>query len=242
MRLCVGSSATAGWKDLARRKPCKAVCRRPAAYQLIPPVVQAEPKDPDWRARLQALPPATIPADRVLAHAAVDDAAKARLRQPQAVSDPVVLIAEIRSAQAELGERADRRGLAGTREPEPATDLDRFTAGLRIAWRADEQHPTHRRPYRRRKPIPGPASMLDDLREQIGVWLAEEPGLPAITFLECVKTLHPDRFTDQRERTAQRAVKQWRLRSAEPGGGCVETLVELESISSFFGPPAAMGC
>ncbi len=94
------------------------------------------------------------------------------LRQLQAVSDPVVLIAEIRAAQTELGKRVDRRGLDGNREPAPSTDLDRFTAGLRIAWRAGEQRPTYRRPYRRRKPIPRRASMLDDLREQVGAWLA----------------------------------------------------------------------
>jgi hypothetical protein len=39
--------------------------------------------------------------------------------------------------------------------------------------------------------------MLDDLREQIGGWLADEPGLPAMEILQRSKTLHPDRFTDK---------------------------------------------
>lgn len=158
--------------------------------------------------------PPVIPADRILAHAAVDDTGKAALRQLKAVADPVLLIAEIRAAQAELGKRVDRRGLDGIRGPEPAADLDRFTTGLRIAWRAGEQRPTHRRPYRRRKPIPRRASMLDDLREQIGAWLSDDPGLPAIAILERIKTLHPDRFTDKHERTVQRAVKRWRAEQA----------------------------
>jgi hypothetical protein len=158
--------------------------------------------------------PPVIPADRVSTYAAVDDASKQQLRRMQAVSDPVVLIAEIRAAQAELGKRVDRRGLDGGREPEPSTDLDRFTAGLRIAWRAGEQRPTHRRPYRRRKPIPRRACMLDDLREQIGGWLAEEPGLPAIAMLERIKRLYPDRFSDKHARTVQRAVKRWRAEQA----------------------------
>jgi hypothetical protein len=76
--------------------------------------------------------PPVIPADRVLAHATVDDADKAKLQQLQAVSDPVVLIAEIRTAQEELGKRVDRRGLDGASELEPSADLDRFTAGLRV--------------------------------------------------------------------------------------------------------------
>ena len=158
--------------------------------------------------------PPVIPAARALAHAATDDASKQLLRHLQAVSDPVVLIAEIRAAQAELGKRVDRPGLDGGREREPSTDLDRFTAGLRIAWRVGEQRRTHRRPYRRRKPIPLRASMLDDLREQIDAWLANEPGLPAITILERIKTLHPDRFTDKHARTVQRAVKRWRTEQA----------------------------
>ena len=158
--------------------------------------------------------PPLSPADRVLAHSVVNDAGKVRLRQLQAVSDPVVLIAEIRTAQADLGRRVDRRGLDGDRKPQPATDLERFTAGLRIAWRAGEQRLTHRRPYRRRKPIPQRASMLDDLRDQIGAWLAEEPGVPAIAILERLKTLHPGRFSEKHERTVQRAARRWRAEQA----------------------------
>ena len=56
--------------------------------------------------------------------------------------------------------------------------------------------------------------MLDELREQIGAWLAEEPGLPAIAILDRIKTLHPDRFTDKHARTVQRAVKRWRAEQA----------------------------
>lgn len=52
--------------------------------------------------------------------------------------------------------------------------------------------------------------MLDDLGEQIGAWRGEEPGLPAIAILERIETLHPDRLTDKRARTVQRAAKRWR--------------------------------
>ena len=96
-----------------------------------------------------------IPAARVLAHPAVTEESKETLRRLQAQSDPVQLITEIRAAQAELGKRIDRRGLDGAREPTAPVDLERFTTGLRIAWRQGEQRPTHRRPYRRRKPVRG---------------------------------------------------------------------------------------
>jgi hypothetical protein len=49
------------------------------------------------------------PIARVLAHAAASEDSKARLRGLYAQADPVLLLAEIRAAQAELGERVDRR-------------------------------------------------------------------------------------------------------------------------------------
>jgi hypothetical protein len=155
-----------------------------------------------------------IPAARVLAHPAVAEESKPELRRLQAQSDPVQLITEIRAAQAELGQRIDRRGFDGTREPAAPVDLERFTAGLRIAWRQGEQRPTHRRPYRRRKPVPRRPSMLDDLHDQIRAWLAEDPGVTATEILARVKVLRPARFTDKQARTVQRAVKRWRAQEA----------------------------
>jgi hypothetical protein len=155
-----------------------------------------------------------IPAARVLAHPAVAEERKTALRRLQAQSDPVLLITEIRAAQAELGQRIDRRGLDGAREPAAAVDLERFTTGLRIAWRQGEQRPIHRRPYRRRKPVPRRPSMLDEVDEQLRVWLAEAAGVTATEILERLKAIHPDRFTDKQARTVQRAVKQWRAQEA----------------------------
>ena len=66
----------------------------------------------------------------------------------------MALFAEIRAAQAELSERVDRRGKAPVGPQPIAVDLNRFAAGLKTAWREGEQRPTHRRPYRRRKPAP----------------------------------------------------------------------------------------
>ena len=155
-----------------------------------------------------------IPAARVLAHPAVAEESKAALRRLQAQSDPVQLITEIRAAQAELGQRIDRRGLDGMRETAAPVDLARFMTGLRVAWREGEQRPTHRRPYRRRKPVPRRSSMLDDLQDQIRSWLSEKPGLTATEILGRLKAMHPERFTDKQARTVQRAVKQWRASEA----------------------------
>jgi hypothetical protein len=150
------------------------------------------------------------PMARVLTHPQVSDEGKARLRQLYARADPVMLLAEVRAAQAELGERVDRRGKESAGLQPIAVDLDRFAASLKIAWRDGERRPTHRRPYRRRKPVPKRRSMLDDLRDCMAAWLDREPTISAVDILTRLKAAHPERFSDKHLRTVQRAVKAWR--------------------------------
>src|SRR5215472_8608435 len=154
------------------------------------------------------------PVDRVLAHAQVMEEAKDRLRQLRARADPVVLLAEIRAAQGELGERVDRRGIEPVLAQPAIVNLDRFTASLKTAWRDGERRPTHRRPYRRRKPVPKRPSMLDEVQDQIRTWLDGEPTISALEVLKRLKLTHPDRFSDRHLRTVQRAVKVWRSQQA----------------------------
>jgi hypothetical protein len=134
--------------------------------------------------------------------------------QRSARADPVLLLAEIRAAQAELGERVDRRGTEPSSQQPIVVDLDRFAASLRTAWREGERRPTHRRPYRRRKPIPRRPSMLDGVRDQIQAWLDREPTLSAVEILGRLKTADAAGFSDKHLRTVQRAVKLWRAQQA----------------------------
>jgi hypothetical protein len=154
------------------------------------------------------------PLARVLAHAKVDADGKRRLRHLHAQADPVVLLAEMRAAQVELGERVDRRGTEPVREQPIVVDLDRFAASLKTVWRDGEQRPTHRRPYRRRKPVPKRPSMLDEVRDQIRAWLDREPAISALDILRRLEAAHPERFTEKHLRTVQRAVKAWRAQQA----------------------------
>jgi hypothetical protein len=126
----------------------------------------------------------------------------------------VLLLAEIRAAQAELGERVDRRGTE-TAQAEPIiVDPNRFAASLKTAWREGERRATHRRPYRRRKPVPKRPSMLDEVQDQIRAWLDHEPTLSAVAVLTRLKSTYPEQFTDRHVRTVQRAVKVWRAHQA----------------------------
>ena len=158
--------------------------------------------------------PPVPPVIRALTHATVSEADKSKLRGMMAAADPVLLLAEIRVAQAELGKRVDERGLAAGRAETPAPlDLSLFTASLKVAWEAGEQRPTHRRRYVRVKPIVRP-SMLDAVRDQLLTWLEAQPALTAVAALERLRALYRDRFTADHLRTVQRFMKVRRLTMA----------------------------
>ena len=92
---------------------------------------------------------------------------KERLKILRTHSDPVLLLAEVRTAQEELGRRVDRRGVDGAESEPIVVGLKRFAMNLKGAWRHGEQRPIHRRPYRRRKPIPQRPRMIDEHEAQV---------------------------------------------------------------------------
>jgi hypothetical protein len=103
----------------------------------------------------------STPYERALAHPMVAEAVKERLRAQYRTLDPVALLAEIRAAQEELGNRIDRRTGGALREnaggksdmvvhsstAEPAA----FARGLGNDLARGEPRATHRRPKRRYK-------------------------------------------------------------------------------------------
>jgi hypothetical protein len=120
-------------------------------------------------------PPAT-PYERALAHPSVDKAVKHRLHAIYRTLDPVALLAQIRDAQNEPGERVDQRaGMAAAPVAPVQGDLITFARELGDGWKRGEQRIIHRRRYARRKPVPRRPSMLDPYISLIEEWLAEAP-------------------------------------------------------------------
>ena len=137
----------------------------------------------------------------------MSDADKMRLRDMRAGADPVLLLAAMRAAQADLGKRVDERGMGPGRGEAPAPiDLAQFTASLKVAWSKGEQRPTHRRRYVRVKPVVR-TSMLDSVRDQLLAWLEAQPALSAVDALGRLRGLHPDQFGADHLRTVQRFMK-----------------------------------
>jgi hypothetical protein len=150
------------------------------------------------------------PLMRAITHSGIGERDKKRLKILRTNSDPVLLLAEVRAAQEELGRRVDRRGMDGADNEPIVVDLKRFAFNLKTAWRHGEERPTHRRPYRRRKPIPRRPRMVDEHEMQVRAWLEAEPSLSAQAVLERLIDAAPATFTDKHLRTIQRAVKAWR--------------------------------
>ncbi len=156
-------------------------------------------------------PPLT-PADRALASGRLDSESMARILDLRSRADPVIALAAVRAAQTELGQRVDQRGIAPA--PKEAAIIVDFVSSVAESKRNGEHREIHRRPYRRVKPIPKRASMLDPHRADIEAWLEAQPALTGIEVRARLKQRHPDRFTDNHLRTVQRMVKAWRALEA----------------------------
>lgn len=161
--------------------------------------------------------PAT-PYARALAHPKVSQAVKRRLRDLYRTLDPVALLAEMRTAQTELGSRVDRRGMnngaAAVCRPSPAPDAATFAKGLGKTSQAGEPRATHRRikrPYKTRVRMP---SMLDPHVADIESWLADEQHLTAIAVLARLKDRAPTVFGAPQHSIIQRLLKTLRIKAA----------------------------
>jgi hypothetical protein len=161
--------------------------------------------------------PAT-PFERALAHPKVTRAVKARLRDMHRTLDPVALLAEMRAAQTELGERIDRRpGKIAARlpAPPPASEAATFAKALGKSLKRGEPRGTHRRPkrnYIRRVRTP---SMLDPHVVTIEGWLAGEPQLTALTIVGRLSKRYPEQFCKQQHSIVQRLLRALRRKAAD---------------------------
>jgi len=161
--------------------------------------------------------PAT-PYERALAHPKLDKAIKRRLREMYRRLDPVALLAQMRAAQEELGERVDRRGsksAAPLPAPPSAPDAAAFAKALGKTAEAGEPRATHRRLKRRYKTRVRMPSMLDPHVGMIEGWLAAEPQLTALAIVGRLSERHPHQFGKKQHSIVQRLLKALRKKAAE---------------------------
>jgi hypothetical protein len=167
----------------------------------------------------------STPYERALAHPMVTEAVKERLRAQYRTLDPVALLADIRAAQEELGNRIDRRTGGALREAvggksdavvcsstvEPAA----FARGLGNDLARGEPRATHRRPKRRYKKRIRMPSKLDPHVAMIEGWLTAEPQLTAIAIVGRLAGLNPDQFGKKQHSIVQRLLRALRKNTAQ---------------------------
>ena len=178
------------------------------------------------------------PCDRALAHPALDDRVKRQLRILRQQLDPVVLLAEVRAAQNQLGDKVDCRPGAAAKPPPQAEGITNFVGGLGKNWSRGEQLSIHRRPYVRRNLPPRRPSMLDRHIPEIEGWLAAAPHLTAVDVLNRLHERAPDVFGERQRRTLQRFVGGWRARTAKLLVDGAEAII---TIDAPFPVPAGTG-
>ncbi len=152
--------------------------------------------------------PPLAPFQRVQAHPAVAQAAKDALVAQFTQLDPVVLLHDIRQAQARLTALADATPFSES-DDGPKTDVEAFLNGLRHAWKEGEVRPTSRKkppiPRGRRRPDP-----LAAVTAEIRAWFDEDPSQTGRELLSKLQAAHPGIYPDALLRTVQRRLKIWR--------------------------------
>jgi hypothetical protein len=169
----------------------------------------------------------STPCERALAHPEMAAAVKQRLREQYPTLDPVALLAEIRAAQEELGNRVDRRAgdARGQQRPGKLTALQpvqsttpdavAFAKTLGKMVEIGDPRATHRRPKRPYKTRVRMPSKLDAHVATIEHWLAVEPQLTALAIVGRLSEKHPEQFGTKQHSTVQRLLKALRKEAAE---------------------------
>jgi len=153
-------------------------------------------------------PPAT-PYQRLLADPRTSDEVRRRVSALHAPLDPVRLLSEIRLAQQQLVEIADRP-VTGEASAPSAPTLAQFLLGLRTSWQEGEVRPTSKpkkkvaRSWRR---CPDP---FEAVAAQMREWFEAEPWRTSRELLERLQGEHPGVHPDGQLRTLQRRLKIWR--------------------------------
>ncbi len=152
--------------------------------------------------------PAT-PYQRLLADVRTSDEVRCRVNAVHATLDPVRLLSEIRLAQRQLVEIADRP-VTGEATALSAPTLAQFLLGLRTSWQEGEVRPTSKPKKKvvqhwRRCPDP-----LKAVTARLRAWFEAEPWRTSRELLERLQGEHPGVYPDGQLRTVQRRVKGWR--------------------------------
>ena len=146
------------------------------------------------------------PCQRLLAHPAVTEDAKAGLRATSSNLDPLLLLNQIRQAQSALA------ALAAPHESSQVQkeDLAQFLARLSHLWREGEVNPARRAKQKRPRWWRTHPDPLESVWPQVLSYLQDHPDASGTQILKVLLREHPGSVGPRQLRTLQRRLKQWR--------------------------------
>ncbi|PTE19576.1 transposase [Cereibacter changlensis JA139] len=147
------------------------------------------------------------PAERLLERTDISPSVRERVIAWQAAADPVELMRLVRQAPGDLGRRIDRRGQHAASRDFSAQSPEATASTVKVIAGADAPEELHRRPYRRKKPVPVRLSRLDPFIGEIRVWLSMNPALTGLAIHERLASQHGPLVSS---RTVQRLVRHVR--------------------------------
>ena len=174
--------------------------------------------------------PAT-PCDRLINDPRVAEDTKQKLRDQRERLDPVILLQNIRNAQA---------ALAGLPCPAPTDTVDEFLVQMKQLWRETD---LTRKPKTKQKCERRWRTRQDPFTStwpQIESWLEVRPDATAKELLARLQVDHPGMFATAQLRTLQRRVQSWRQNKARAlvmASCAATTLHETRPLEPFAGPP-----
>ena len=156
--------------------------------------------------------PAT-PFQRLLADTRTSADTRSRVNVIYSGLDPVVLLREIRAAQAHLVEIADRP-VTGEADPPTAPTIEQFLMGLRATWKEGEVRPTDRPKTKAPRRWRTRADPFATVTTMVRDWFEAEPWRTSRELFERLQEQRPGVFPDGHLRTLQRRLKEWRREQA----------------------------
>lgn len=154
------------------------------------------------------------PCERLLARDDVADEVKQRLRAQRVALDPIVLLKNIRDAQAALVALIEATPPDGKKQ-QARVSTEEFVARLSELCTQSEVRPTHQKPQKPPRTWRTRMDPFEGVWQKVEQWLVAEPDVPAKDLLERLVMAQPDRFSGKHLRTLQRRVRQWRAAMAE---------------------------
>jgi len=154
----------------------------------------------------------TTPCERLLRDPRVGDAVKQALRDQRDRIDPVLLLRDLRHAQAELAAAVKNRGENNANTS--VGEFEQFLAQLPGLWREGEVRPTHRKPPPAARTWRTRVDPFESVWPEVISWLQTEPDATAKVLFQRLMRRYPDEFAPGQLRTLQRRVRDWRREMA----------------------------